>query len=178
MFIMHATRKLWTWLAVICALSFAVLGWVGTEIYLTAPPIPKQVSSTEGKVLFSEGQVQRGQEAWLSAGGQQLGSVWGHGSYVAPDWSADWLHREALALRAIWAQRDFKQPFEQLSRASKPNSMRGSKTEMRRNTYDATTGTLTLSRPSALRRCSRWCSTTWPCLAMTRRWTSCASSTR
>ena len=82
---MHATRKLWTWLAVICALSFAVLGWVGKEIYLTAPPIPKQVSSTEGKVLFSEGQVQRGQEAWLSAGGQQLGSVWGHGSYVAPD---------------------------------------------------------------------------------------------
>ncbi len=111
---MHATRKLWTWLAVICALSFAVLGWVGTEIYLTAPPIPKQVSSTQGTVLFSEGQVQRGQEAWLSAGGQQLGSVWGHGSYVAPDWSADWLHREALALRAIWAQRDFKLPFEQL----------------------------------------------------------------
>ncbi len=26
---MTATRKLWTWLAIICALSFAVLGWVG-----------------------------------------------------------------------------------------------------------------------------------------------------
>lgn len=72
---MHATRKLWTWLAVICVLSFAVLGWVGAEIYLTAPPIPKQVISTQGKVLFSEGQVQRGQKAWLSAGGQQLGSA-------------------------------------------------------------------------------------------------------
>ena len=33
---------------------------------------------------------------WQSIGGQQLGSIWGHGSYVAPDWSADWLHREAI----------------------------------------------------------------------------------
>src|ERR1035437_1740053 len=103
----QSTRKLWTWLAVICVLSFTVLGWVGTEIYLTAPPIPKQVVSENGDVLFSQGQVQLGQEAWLSAGGQQLGSVWGHGSYVAPDWSADWLHREATELREIWAQRDF-----------------------------------------------------------------------
>ena len=85
---MHATRKLWTWLAVICVMSFAVLGWVGTEIYLTAPPIPKQVISTQGAVLFSEGQVQRGQKAWLSAGGQQLAFVWGHGSYLTPDWLA------------------------------------------------------------------------------------------
>ena len=71
---MHATRKLWTWLAVICVLSFAVLGWVGAEIYLTAPPIPKQIVSVDGDVLFDEGQVDRGQQAWLSAGGQQLGT--------------------------------------------------------------------------------------------------------
>src|SRR3954464_13503611 len=29
--------------------------------------------------------------------GMQLGSIWGHGGYVAPDWSADWLYREAVA---------------------------------------------------------------------------------
>jgi hypothetical protein len=34
---------------------------------------------------------------FVAAGGQQVGSVWNHGSYVAPDWSADWLHREAFA---------------------------------------------------------------------------------
>ena len=111
---MHATRKLWTWLAVICVISFSVLGWVGTEIYLTAPPIPKQVISTKGTVLFSEGQVQRGQEAWLSAGGQQLGSVWGHGSYVAPDWTADWLHREAIFILDRWSTSDFGKRYEML----------------------------------------------------------------
>src|SRR5450830_1339054 len=142
---MHATRKLWTWLAVICVLSFAVLGWVGTEIYLTAPPIPKQVISTKGTVLFSEGQVQLCQEAWLSAGGQQLGSVWGHGSYVAPDWSADWLHREALALRAIWSKNDFGKSFEQLSVGQQGELNARLKSEMRHNTYDAKTDTITLS---------------------------------
>ena len=142
---MHATRRLWTWLAIICALSFAVLGWVGSEIYLTAPPIPKQVVSSQGVVLFSEGQVQRGQEAWLSAGGQQLGSVWGHGSYVAPDWSADWLHREALALRGVWAQRDFGKAFESLSAGQQAELNARLKTEMRANTYDAAHGTITLT---------------------------------
>ena len=142
---MHATRKLWTWLAVICVVSFAILGWVGTEIYLKAPPIPNQVVSSNGTVLFSEGQVQRGQEAWLSAGGQQLGSVWGHGSYVAPDWSADWLHREALALRAVWAQREFGKPFEQLGVGQQAELDGLLKNEMRRNTYDVNTRTITLS---------------------------------
>ena len=142
---MHATRKLWTWLGVLCVLSFAVLGWVGTEIYLAAPPIPKHVVSSDGKTLFSEGQVQRGQQAWLTAGGQQLGSVWGHGSYIAPDWSADWLHREALALRGIWATRLFGNPFEELPLGQQAELNARLKTEMRRNTYDAATGAIRLS---------------------------------
>ena len=141
---MHATRKLWTWLGVICLMSFAVLGWVGTEIYQTAPPIPKQVISTKGYVLFAEGQVQRGQKAWLSAGGQQLSSVWGHGSYLAPDWSADWLHREALALRSIWAKDEFGKTFENLSVGQQGELNGRLKNEMRGNTYDAATGAITL----------------------------------
>ncbi len=150
---MHASRKLWTWLAVICVLSFAVLGWVGTEIYLSAPPIHQQVSRNDGDVIFSEGQVQRGQQAWLSAGGQQLGSVWGHGSYLAPDWSADWLHREALALRAIWSAKEFGKPFEQLGADQQAVLDARLKREMRANTYDARTGVVTLSpeRAAAVR---------------------------
>ncbi|NHZ94458.1 nitric-oxide reductase large subunit [Massilia sp. CCM 8734] len=142
---MHASRKLWTWLAVICVLSFAVLGWVGTEIYLSAPPIPQQVTSRQGEVLFSEGQVQRGQQAWLSAGGQQLGSVWGHGSYLAPDWSADWLHREALALREIYATKQFGKPFAQLDFEQQAALSERLKREMRANTWDARTGIITVS---------------------------------
>jgi len=171
---MHATRKLWTWLGVICVLSFAVLGWVGTEIYLTAPPIPQQVVSTKGVVLFSEGQVQRGQEAWLSAGGQQLGSVWGHGSYVAPDWSADWLHREALALRGVWTQREFGKPFEQLGVGQQAELNGRLKSEI---------PTITQPAPSRCRRIvprqsSKWSNITSACSAMTRSWKNCANNMR
>lgn len=142
---MHATRKLWTWLAIICALSFSVLGWVGTEIYVAAPPIPKQVISSNGDVLFSGEQVQQGQQAWRTAGGQQVGSVWGHGSYLAPDWSADWLHREALALREIWAKRDFGKTYAELDAGRKAQLDGRLKEEMRRNTYQAQNGQLILS---------------------------------
>lgn len=154
---MHASRKLWTWLAIICVLSFAVLGWVGTEIYLTAPPIPNAVVSEsafsaaasnlapDSHVVYGGGEVQRGQEAWLAAGGQQLGSVWGHGSYVAPDWSADWLHREALALRAIWARNLYHKAFEDLGIGQQAELNARLKAEMRHNRYDANSQTITLS---------------------------------
>ena len=98
---MRSTSRLWRWLGLIFVLSFGALGYLGWQIYLTAPPIPKSVVTTDGEVLFTGEQIQLGQQAWMSAGGQQLGTVWGHGSYVAPDWSADWLHREATALQAI-----------------------------------------------------------------------------
>ena len=96
---------LWRWLGLIFVLSFGALGYLGWQIYLTAPPIPQTVVTTRRRrSLFTGEQIQRGQQAWLAAGGQQLGSVWGHGSYVAPDWSADWLHREATALQALRAR--------------------------------------------------------------------------
>lgn len=151
---MNATRKLWTWLAVICVLSFAALGWVGTEIYLKAPPIPQKVVSARGDLIFTADQIQQGQQAWLSAGGQQMGTVWGHGSYLAPDWSADWLHREALALREIWAQRDYGMPFAQLNVGQQGQVNSLLKVEMRHNAYSSANATLTVSddRAAAIRQ--------------------------
>jgi len=151
---MNATRKLWTWLAIICVASFAALGWVGTEIYLKAPPIPQKVVSASGDLIFTADQIQQGQQAWLSAGGQQMGTVWGHGSYLAPDWSADWLHREALALREIWAQRDYGMPFAQLNVGQQGQVNSLLKVEMRHNAYSSADATLTVSddRAAAIRQ--------------------------
>jgi nitric oxide reductase subunit B len=146
---MQSTRKLWRWLAIMFLASFAVLGWLGHEIYLAAPPIPKQVVTTDGRVIFTGEQIQRGQEAWLQAGGQQLGTVWGHGSYVAPDWSADWLHREALGYRELMAQSHYGRPYEQLDAAGKGSADALMKSTLRGNTYDAATGTLTIDADRA-----------------------------
>ena len=45
---MQPTRKLWCWLGVVFVASFAVLGWLGREIYLAAPPIPTVVQDADG----------------------------------------------------------------------------------------------------------------------------------
>jgi nitric oxide reductase subunit B len=151
---MHSTQRLWRWLALVCALSFAALGYLGWQIYLTAPPIPKAVVSADGDVLYTHDDIQHGQQAWLAAGGQQLGTVWGHGSYVAPDWSADWLHREALELRAIRAQQRYQRAYEQLAPEERGALDAALKIEMRRNGYDAARDVLTVSkeRAEAIRR--------------------------
>ena len=142
------TRKLWTWLGIVFVLSFAVLGWLGREIYLAAPPIP-DVKAASGDLLYTAGQIREGQRAWLAAGGQQLGTVWGHGSYVAPDWSADWLHREAVAYRDIRSQTMYKAPYAKLTLAQRGSVDALVKDELRRNTYDRATNTLTVSAERA-----------------------------
>ena len=141
-------KRLWRWLGLIFVLSFGALGYLGLQIYLSAPPIPKAVATADGDVLFTGEQIQRGQQAWLSAGGQQLGTVWGHGSYVAPDWSADWLHREALALQTIRTQQ-FLHAQPTLTTADRAGIDATLKEEMRRNRYDAPSGVITVSNARA-----------------------------
>ncbi len=92
------TRKLWLSFIAVMTISFAVLLYFGREIYRQAPPVPEKVVTTSGTVLFTGQDIKDGQNVWQSIGGQELGTVWGHGSYQAPDWSADWLHKEALLL--------------------------------------------------------------------------------
>jgi len=151
---MLSVPRLWRWLAVVFFLSFGALGLVGREIYLSKPPIPTQVISANGDVLYTAAQIEHGQEAWRAAGGQQLGTVWGHGSYVAPDWSADWLHREALALREIWAQKDFRKAYAELNVEQQAMLSARLKTELRRNSYDPDSGVLFVSdaRAQAMRQ--------------------------
>jgi nitric oxide reductase subunit B len=150
---MNSTQRLWRWLGLVFVLSFGALGYLGYQIYLSAPPIPKAVISSDGDTLYTGEQIQRGQQAWFMAGGQQLGTVWGHGSYVAPDWSADWLHREAVALRDIrTAQRTAgNTALNDIDRGAIDLAL---KTEMRRNTYDELSGTVTVSpeRAKAIRQ--------------------------
>jgi len=142
---MSSTNRLWRGLGIVFVLSFAALGWLGRQIYLAAPPIPVEVRDSHGGTLFTAEQIRQGQQAWLKAGGQQLGTVWGHGSYVAPDWSADWLHREASAVQERVAQETFSQPYGDLAEPERAATDARVRALMRENTYNASTGILTLS---------------------------------
>ncbi|MFL6549048.1 MAG: nitric-oxide reductase large subunit [Povalibacter sp.] len=151
---MSANRRLWIGLAALLAVSFGVLLWVGSEIHRVMPPIPAKVIAANGSVLFTRADIDKGRQVWQSIGGQQLGSIWGHGSYVAPDWSADWLHREAVAWLDIEAQREASHRYAELDAASQAAFAARLKPRIRTNTYDTATGVVTVSadRAAAIRQ--------------------------
>ena len=138
-------KRLWIALAAVMVFSFGVLGWIGSRIYQEMPPLPDRVVTTDGTVVIAEGVIGRGQNVWQTMGGMQVGSVWGHGSYLAPDWTADWLHGEAVFMLDEWAKAEFNGaaydtlPFEDQAR------LRGRlEIMMRTNTFDPKTRTITI----------------------------------
>jgi nitric oxide reductase subunit B len=153
---MRSNNPLWRWLALVFVLSFGALSYLGWQIYQSAPPIPQEVATADGQVLYTGEEIQRGQQVWLAAGGQQQGTVWGHGAYVAPDWSADWLHREALALQALRDNAITNDPSA-LTPSQRAAVDAAVKEELRHNTYDAESRTVTVSavRAQAIRRVAR-----------------------
>ena len=97
-------KRLWIAVGVVTVCSFSVLLWAGARTAQEAPPIPLVVRSDDGQTVTTAAEIEAGQNVWQAMGGMELGSVWGHGSYVAPDWSADWLHREATFVLDRWAR--------------------------------------------------------------------------
>ena len=148
---MSNIRTLWIGLAALLLTSFAVLLWSGSEINRVKPPLPERVVSSEGAALYTRADIERGRQVWQSMGGMQLGSIWGHGSYVAPDWSADWLHREAVAILDLQAQRSGVAARYDLLAEDERIALQGQLApRMRKNTYDPVTGTITLDAERAV----------------------------
>ena len=150
-------KKLWIGFAVVLVISFSILGWIGTRIYQEMPPIPERVVATDGTVVVAAGDIARGQNVWQAMGGMEVGSIWGHGSYVAPDWTADWLHREASFVLDEWAGQQAGKPYSELP-AEEQARLRGRLEQMYRHTpYDAATGALTIepARARAFEACLR-----------------------
>ncbi|MBB1471991.1 nitric-oxide reductase large subunit [Luteimonas sp. MC1782] len=141
---MGTYRKLWLGLAILLVSSFSVLLWAGGEIFRAAPPMPEQVVSESGQVVYTRADIERGRQVWQSIGGMQLGSIWGHGGYVAPDWSADWLHREAVGVLDLWTREAGGTSWAELPAVERTSLQGRLQESIRRNTYDAATGTITL----------------------------------
>ena len=137
-------KRLWLLFIAVIIGSFAVLLWLGTEIFRQAPPIPTQVVTTDGKVLLADGDVSNGQNVWQALGGMQVGSIWGHGSYVAPDWSADYLHREAVFILNDWAKTQGGKDYAALDAEQQAMLRQRLQTLLRTNTYNPQTNSITL----------------------------------
>ncbi|MGO4157315.1 nitric-oxide reductase large subunit [Cupriavidus sp. YAF13] len=142
-------KRLWFTLIAVVAVTFSLLGYYGTEVYRKAPPIPQQVATADGKALFSKDDILDGQTAWQSVGGMQLGSIWGHGAYQAPDWTADWLHRELTAWLDLAARDTYARTYAALDGPTQAALREQLRAEYRGNRADQDSGVLTVSRRRA-----------------------------
>ena len=109
--------------------GFAILGYLAIRIYQESPPVPGRIVSESGQTVFTEDDIRAGQESFLTYGLMQYGSVYGHGAYLGPDFTADYLHRLAVEM-----QRAYGGSAEAAERVRR---------ELRDNRYDPPTDVLT-----------------------------------
>lgn len=130
----------WFQVAVITfALGFAVLGYLAYRIYEDHPPIPQKGAADDGRVLFTGDDVMAGQHIFQKFGLMQYGTLFGHGAYLGPDFTAQYLHKAALAMLRFYS------PDAEASPEVKARVER----EFKQNTYDPATETLVFSAGQA-----------------------------
>ena len=117
--------------------GFFVLGLLAYRTYDAKPPIPDRVVDPQGQVLYTKDDVSEGQQVFLHNGLMEYGSVFGHGAYLGPDYTADYLRRST----------DFVKRFYGGNRSD--SAARRTIDDFRTNRYDEATGTLMLTRPQA-----------------------------
>lgn len=140
----------------ILVVAFGVLVFGGHMINQAKPPIPRVVKTPSGEVLFEGEAVLDGQNLYFSRGGQHMGTIWGHGSYLAPDWSADFLHRMGLYLAGRHhglppeeAARFGQKDFEALDAPTRASLSALVQDEIKTNRYDPQTRTLVFTQNQA-----------------------------
>jgi nitric oxide reductase subunit B len=125
--------------------GFSVLTYVTVLTYSNAPPIPRQIVDGTGGVLFTGEEIERGQEVFLKHALMEHGTLWGHGAYLGPDYTAEYLHREVGIARDVAATARHGKAFELLTPADQSAVADEVRAELKSNRFDATTETLRFS---------------------------------
>jgi len=125
--------------------GFSVLSFVTVKTYQNAPPIPNQVVDESGSLVMTGEEIEQGQEVFLKYGLMEHGTLWGHGAYLGPDYSAEYLHRLAEITQDTIAEATYGRPFGQLETAQKDAIAAETAASLRQNRYNAAKGELTFS---------------------------------
>ncbi len=129
------------------AAGFAVLIWLTTTTYSDAPPIPERVVSPSGETIFTRGDILAGQQVFLKYGLMENGTIWGHGAYLGPDFSAAYLHSLALEAAELLARQRFNRGWESLTAANRQALDGEVRLLLKQNRYDRQTRTLAFTEP-------------------------------
>src|SRR3954454_23839889 len=124
-------------IVIVFLIGFLILGMLAYRTYTDAPPIPARVLDANGEVIFTGEDISSGQEVFLRNGLMEYGSIFGHGAYLGPDFTADYLHRAAVSVRDSYGG-------EGSDRAAARTVE-----DFKQNRYDPETRTLELTAPQA-----------------------------
>ena len=125
--------------------GFSVLSYITVLTYRNAPPIPEQAADATGIVEFTGADIQMGQEVFLKYGLMEHGTLWGHGAYLGPDYSAEYLHRLSEVTRDTIATEQYGKVFAQLSPDEQSVASARTITVLKENRYEPASRTLRLS---------------------------------
>lgn len=132
--------KTWLQVAILTFIvGFGILGYLAIRIYHEQPPQPKQFVNEQGQMLFTGDDVMKGQHVFQKYGLMQYGSVFGHGAYLGPDFTAKYLHNSVVEIQRLYTEGGTA-AGEVRDRIEK---------EMKANRYDKATGTLIFSAGQA-----------------------------
>ncbi len=123
--------------AMVVLFGFFVLGLLAYRTYIAGPPIPAQVVAEDGVAVFSGADVQEGQRIFLRTGLMEYGSIFGHGAYLGPDFTADYLRRAATQARDGYERAGERSPGERVA------------DDFKANRYDPESDVLRFSRSQA-----------------------------
>jgi nitric oxide reductase subunit B len=110
---------------------------MGFLTYQSRPPTPQRVVSASGQTVFTGADIRAGQDVFLRNGLMEYGSIFGHGAYLGPDFTADYLHRSAESVQAAYGG------------TSSDTAAQRTRDDFKINRYDAATGVLTISNAQA-----------------------------
>jgi nitric oxide reductase subunit B len=159
----HPLKSLSPWwrhsVIIVMVIGFTILIWLSVRTYSDAPPIPERVSSTSGKIIFTGQDILSGQQVFLTYGLMENGSIWGHGAYLGPDFSAEYLHALSIDASETIARRDYGGDVRELATTEQSDVHAQVEQLLKENRYDLHSQTLTFTVAEELsfeRQVARW----------------------
>ena len=146
-----ATQELSPWwrnsVIIVLVIGFAVLIWMAVKAHQDAPPIPEKVVGPSGETIFTRDDILAGQEVFLKYGLMENGTIWGHGAYLGPDFSAEYLHTLAMDANEHLAKQYYNRNFSELTSTERAAIGGEVQQLLKQNRYKSGNGALVYTPP-------------------------------
>jgi nitric oxide reductase subunit B len=131
----------------VMVVGFGILILLSAKSYVDAPPIPGKVVTEKGETVFTGDDILSGQEVFLRYGLMENGSIWGHGGYLGPDFSAEYLHTLVLDSEEEISKAMYRKEVKALTPAEHAAVNAEVKLLLKQNRYNPSTGALVFTAP-------------------------------